>query len=399
MKHYPLAYITEASARTLGIRPFQVQIMGALALFQNYVIEMKPGEGKTLTAGLVAILKGWRGLPCHVITSNDYLAARDVEKLRPLYQYFGVSVGAIVQKMTDNQRRECYLNDVVYATSKELLADFLRDQMRLQGELNAHQLLIQQFSGHHQSSKQYNVMRGLHTAIVDEADSVLGDEATTPLIISIEGQNHLLKEAVLITKSIVQQLQPDVHYTLNQRYHDIQLTPVGKKVIEQLTHKLPAIWQVSLWRDDLVQQALVAREFFIRERHYTIIDGKITLVDEKTGRLMYGRTWRYGLQQAIEAKENIELSDPTETRARLSFQRFFRLYVGGRWYTFDPTQSKPKGGRVALAYGRDAADVAIFNQFGPLLSPQSILVCCIALGKIINGAKRHKQHMTSEMQL
>lgn len=321
-----LACVVEACYRTLKMRPFEVQIMGALALYQNYVIEMKPGEGKTLTAGLAGVLNGWRGLPCHVITSNDYLAARDVETLKPLYQRCGVNVSAIVQEMSDEQRRQSYLSDVVYATSKELLADFLRDQMRLQGELDAQQLLIHTFSGKRDNAK-HNVMRGLHTAMIDEADSVLGDEATTPLIISIAGQNHLLKEAALITKSMVQKLKPDVHYTLNQRYRDIQLTPAGEKVINDLTYELPAIWRIPLWRDDLVQQALIAREFFIRERHYTIIDGKVTIVDEKTGRLMHGRTWRYGLQQAIEAKENIELSDPTETRAKLSFQRFFRLYA------------------------------------------------------------------------
>lgn len=323
---HALANVVEVCTRTLGMRPYEVQIMGALALDKNYIIEMKPGEGKTITAGLAGVLKGWRGLPCHVVTSNDYLAARDAQTLKPLYERCNVRVSAITQEMNDSQRRESYLSDVVYATSKELLADFLRDQMRLQGELDSHQLLIQKFCGE-QKNAQNNVMSGLHCAIIDEADSVLGDEATTPLIISVSGQNHLLKKAALITKSIVQKLQPEVHYTLNQRYRDISLTPVGKQVIEDLTHELPAIWRVSLWRDDLVQQALVAREFFIRERHYTIIDDKVIIVDEKTGRLMHGRTWRYGLQQAIEAKENLPLSDPTETRARLSFQRFFRLYA------------------------------------------------------------------------
>lgn len=323
---HALANVVEVCARTLGMRAYEVQIMGALALDKNYIIEMKPGEGKTLTAGLAGVLKGWRGLPCHVVTSNDYLAARDAQTLKPLYERCNVTVCAITQEMNDSQRRESYLADVVYATSKELLADFLRDQMRLQGELDGHQLLIQQFSGQQKNLKN-NVMRGLHSAIIDEADSVLGDEATTPLIISVAGQNHLLKEAALITKEMVQKLEPNLHYTLNQRYRDISLTEQGKQLVEEFTYQLPAIWRISLWRDDLVQQALVAREFFIRERHYTIIDNKVIIVDEKTGRLMHGRTWRYGLQQAIEAKENLPLSDPTETRARLSFQRFFRLYA------------------------------------------------------------------------
>lgn len=319
-----LAHIVEVCERTLNIRPFDVQIMGTLALYQNYVIEMKPGEGKTLTAGLAAILKGWSGFPCHVVTTNDYLATRDVTTLQPIFQRCGVTVGTIVQEMPEEQRRTIYLNDVVYGTSKELLADFLRDKIRLNSELNSHQLLINQFNKTH--SKPQNIMRGLHSVIVDEADSVLSDEATTPLIISVEGQNHLLKEAVLISKSIIDKLQPDIHYTLNARYRDIQLNSIGKEIIDNLSHQLPPIWRLPLWRDELIQQALIAREFFIKEHQYTIIDEKLVIVDEKTGRLMPGRTWRYGLQQAIEAKENIELSNPSETRASLSFQHFFRLY-------------------------------------------------------------------------
>lgn len=321
-----LAHIVEACDRVLHIRPFDVQIMGALALYQNYVIEMKPGEGKTITAGLAAILKGWRGLPCHVVTTNDYLAARDVKTLKPLFERCNVTVGAIVSDIQATQRKAIYRNDVVYATSKELLADFLRDQIHLNGELDSHQLLINEFNQVGSRSKN-TTMRGLHSVIIDEADSVLSDEAVTPLIISVEGQNHLLKEAVQITKLIIDKLQPTVHYTLNSRYRDIALNALGKALIEELATELPSIWQIALWRDELIQQGLIAREFFIKEHHYTIIDGKLVIVDEKTGRLMHGRTWRYGLQQAIEAKENIELSNPSETQASLSFQHFFRLYA------------------------------------------------------------------------
>jgi preprotein translocase subunit SecA len=321
-----LAHIVEMCDRTLQIRPFDVQIMGALALYQNYVIEMKPGEGKTITAGLAAILKGWLGLPCHVVTTNDYLAARDVETLKPFFERCNVTVGAIVQEIQAAERKAIYRNDVVYATSKELLADFLRDQIQLNGELDSHQLLINAFNRGRSSSKNIT-MRGLHSVIIDEADSVLSDEAITPLIISIEGQNHFLKEAVQITKSIIDNLHLNIHYTLNSRYRDIELNVQGKEKVEDLAGKLPAIWKVTLWRDELIKQALIAREFFIKEHHYTIIDEKLVIVDEKTGRLMPGRTWRYGLQQAIEAKENIALSNPSETQASLSFQHFFRLYA------------------------------------------------------------------------
>ncbi|MDD2863823.1 MAG: DEAD/DEAH box helicase [Methylococcales bacterium] len=323
---HALAHVVETCERTLHIRPFDVQIMGALALYQNYVVEMKPGEGKTITAGLAAILKGWCGLPCHVVTTNDYLAARDVATLKPLFERCNVTVGAIVQDIQAAERKAIYRHDVVYATSKELLADFLRDQIHLNGELDSHQLLINEFTQLNSRSKN-TTMRGLHSVIIDEADSVLSDEAITPLIISVEGQNHLLKEAVQITKSIIDKLQLGIHYTLNSRYRDIELNALGKALIEDLAGELPSIWKIALWRDELIQQALIAREFFIKEHHYTIIDEKLVIVDEKTGRLMHGRTWRYGLQQAIEAKENIALSNPSETQASLSFQHFFRLYA------------------------------------------------------------------------
>jgi preprotein translocase subunit SecA len=319
-----LSYIIEASARTMGKRPYEVQLLGVLALHHNYIIEMKPGEGKTLTASLAAVLKGWIGKPCHVITSNDYLAARDAELCVPLLQRCGLSVGSILPELTDPQRREQYRCDVVYATSKELLADFLRDQMRLNGELNHRQLLIRKVN--RVTGKDQPVMCGLYSVIIDEADSVLGDDATTPLIISTQGENHLLKEATLATKAIADKLRIDEHYEVNHRFKVAKLTPAGEQIVEDLSEELPSIWRIPMRRDDLLQKTLSAREFFIRDRHYTLIDNKVEIVDEKTGRLMPGRSWGYGLHQAIEAKEGVELSDPTETQAKLSFQRFFRLY-------------------------------------------------------------------------
>ncbi|MFI3221351.1 MAG: helicase-related protein [Methylococcales bacterium] len=319
-----LSYIIEASARTMGKRPYEVQLLGVLALQHNYIIEMKPGEGKTLTASLAAVLKGWIGKPCHVITSNDYLAARDAELSVSLLQRCGLSVGSILPDLSDQQRREQYRCDVVFATSKELHADFLRDQMRLNGELNHRQLLIRKVN--RVTGKEQPVMCGLYSVIIDEADSVLGDDATTPLIISTQGENHLLKEATLATKAIADKLRIDEHYQVNYRFKVAKLTPAGEQIVEDLSEELPSIWRIPMRRDDLLQKTLSAREFFIRDRHYTLIDNKVEIVDEKTGRLMPGRSWGYGLHQAIEAKEGVELSDPAETQAKLSFQRFFRLY-------------------------------------------------------------------------
>ncbi len=320
-----LAAIREASERQLGMRPFFVQIIGALALHRGYLAEMATGEGKTLTAGLAAVLAGWTRRPCHVVTVNDYLVERDAARLGPLYELCGVRVGCVTGAMNQDERRKGYAQDITYLTSKELLADFLRDRLQL-GPLHVpERRLIRQMLAPGSVGKTL-VMRGLHTAIIDEADSVLIDEAVTPLIISTTRENELLKEAALTSCRIVSGLVPDVHYQRNLRYKEIELNELGLKRIEELASDLPGVWRGDTRRVELAIQALVAREFFHRDRQYVIENGKVVIVDEFTGRPMPQRTWREGMHQAIEAKEGIEISDPSETIARLSFQRFFRCF-------------------------------------------------------------------------
>ncbi len=321
-----MAAIREASARTLGLRPFPVQLMGALALHRGYLAEMATGEGKTLTAGLAAILAGWTKKPCHIVTVNDYLVQRDAEWLEPLYHFCGVRVGYVVFWMGPPERLKNYGCDVTYVTSKELLADFLRDRLQLGRMQNATRRLIRRMLLPPVELQDGLVMRGLHMAIVDEADSILIDEAVTPLIIATPHENQSLREAAERAQELIGSLKAGVDYQTNPRYREIELTKDGlKKMVQQASH-LPGLWRGQDRRLELVIQALVAREFFHRDQQYIIEGGKLLIVDEFTGRPMPQRTWREGMHQAIEAKEGLAISDPTETVARLSFQRFFRCF-------------------------------------------------------------------------
>lgn len=321
-----LAAIREAADRKLGLRPFPVQIMGALALHRGYLAEMATGEGKTLTAGLAAILAGWTKQPCHIVTVNDYLVQRDAEWLEPLYHFCGVRVGFVVFWMGPPERLKNYGCDVTYVTSKELLADFLRDRLHLGKMQNPTRRLIRRMLLPQPEMADGLVLRGLHTAIVDEADSILIDEAVTPLIIAAPHENQSLREAAQRAQEMVGVLQAERDYHANPRYKEIELTKDGlKKLVEQASH-LPGLWRGHDRRLELVIQALVAREFFHRDQQYIIEGGKLVIVDEFTGRPMPQRTWREGMHQAVEAKEGLTISDPTETIARLSFQRFFRCF-------------------------------------------------------------------------
>ncbi len=321
-----LAAIREASDRKLGLRPFLVQLMGTLALHRGYLAEMATGEGKTLTAGLAAVLAGWTRKPCHVITVNDYLVERDAGWMHPLYTFCGVRVGCVTAAMEPAARAQGYASDVTYTTSKELLADFLRDRLRLGTLVDPSRRLIRRLLAPKTTAQPGLLLRGLHTAIVDEADSLLIDEAVTPLIISSPRENRLLKEASHLAGNLAANLQPKTDYQTNLRYREVELTRAGLEKVAARCSDLPGIWRGTGRRTELIRQALLAREFYLRDKHYLIEGGKIVIVDEFTGRPMPQRSWREGMHQAIEAKEGLDLSDPAETIARLSFQKFFRCF-------------------------------------------------------------------------
>jgi preprotein translocase subunit SecA len=321
-----LACMVEVAERTLGLRPYPVQVMGAMALDQSYLTEMATGEGKTLTACLPAILSAWTGRPCHIVTVNDYLADRDAREMRPLYSFCGVSVGCVTGQMDPEERRNNYEKGIVYTTSKELVADFLRDRLQFGHLQHSSRRLIHQMLRSWLSGFDGVVMRGLDTAIVDEADSVLIDEAVTPLIISRTQENKPLVEASWNGYRMASALEPGIDYHTDLKYKEIRLTEEGKEKIRVLSESLPGLWRGEARRKELVQQALTAREFYHRDKQYVLDEDQVVIVDEFTGRLMPNRTWRHGLHQAVEAKEGLEVTNPSETLARLSFQRFFRFF-------------------------------------------------------------------------
>lgn len=321
-----LAHMVEASHRTLGLRPYPVQIMGAMALHKGCLAEMATGEGKSLTACLPAVLAAWTGRPCHFVTVNDYLAERDAAEMRPFYQFCGVSLGCVISQMDPRERRLKYGEGVVYTTLKELVADFLRDRLILGALHDPSRRLLRQILQPRLREVEGTVLRGLDTAIVDEADSVLIDEAVTPLIISRTQENKPLVEACIHAYRIARSLESGEDYLKNLKYREIRFTKKGRNKIEEDAKRLPGIWRGPARREELVQQALTAREFYSLEKQYVIQDGKVAIVDEFTGRLMPNRTWRHGLHQAVEAKEGLEVNDPSETLARLSFQKFFRFF-------------------------------------------------------------------------
>lgn len=321
-----LGALREAAFRCTGLRPYPVQLAGALALHKGYLCEMATGEGKTLTAGIAGVLSGWLGRPCHVITVNDYLVQRDSDGLRPLYAFCGVKNSFVTGTMPPDQRKIAYRADVVYITSKELLADFLRDRIRLSGLYNPERWGIRRLLQPRMAVENGLVQRGLHSAIVDEADSVLIDEAVTPLIISAPRPNTMLTNAVEMASHLADSLEHGKDYKVDLQYGDVEFTDDGRDRVEERCGLLPGFWRGEWRREELLKQALVARELFLRDKQYIINDGKVSIVDEFTGRSMPNRSWREGLHQAIEAKEGLNMTNPAETMARMSFQRFFRLF-------------------------------------------------------------------------
>lgn len=318
-----LALIAEAAARTVGMRPYGVQLLAALAMHECYIVQLAPGEGKTLSAALVAVLFGWSGKPCHVVTANDYLAERDAQQMRPLFARCGLSVASVAQATPPDQLASCYQADLVYATGKQLLADYLRDQLLLQGANDPLRRHLWQMQN---AGSRQPVMRGLYAAVVDEADSGLIDDAITPLIISAQGNNPMLLEAVRAAHAIVDELHEGEHYWIDERFVDIHFTEAGEAHLEQCTARLPPLWHSPERRADLIRQGILARDRFQRDRHYVVNDGEVVIIDENTGRMMPGRSWSYGLHQAIEAREGLELTHPSRTMARMSFQQFFLGY-------------------------------------------------------------------------
>ncbi|WP_221031692.1 hypothetical protein [Actomonas aquatica] len=323
-----LPVAAELAHRALGLRAYPVQLMGALGLGDGRLVEMATGEGKTFTIALGAGVFGWQGRTVHVITANDYLARRDADTMRAVYEAFDLTVAAVTSEMKQDARKAAYGADVVYTTSKELVADFLRDRLALGPMADPGRRTVARLVRRGDSlAASRMVLRGLHTAIVDEADNQLIDEAVTPLIISQPQENMALIELCRLANEVAAALLPGEDYELNIRHKEAKITEEGhRKIAEWCAEKQRSRFSQPVWVASLAVQALQARHFFIKDKQYVVVDGQVIIVDESTGRLMPGRSWRLGLHQAVEAKEGLDISAPTESLARLSFQRFFRLF-------------------------------------------------------------------------
>ncbi|MCF8110574.1 MAG: preprotein translocase subunit SecA [Desulfobacteraceae bacterium] len=298
------AVVREASKRALGMRHFDVQILGGIVLHQGNIAEMKTGEGKTLVATLPIYLNALSGKGAHVVTVNDYLASRDAEWMGKIYRFLGMSVGTIVHGMDDAERKEAYACDIAYGTNNEFGFDYLRDNMKF--------------------DKESLVQRELNFAIVDEVDSILIDEARTPLIISgpAEKSTHLYYQV----NSIVPNLKAEEDYIVDEKAKSVTLTEQGVAKAEKLlgVDNLYDHRNIELLHH--VNQALKAHALFTRDVDYIVKEGKVIIVDEFTGRLMPGRRYSDGLHQALEAKESVKIENENQTLATITFQNFFRMY-------------------------------------------------------------------------
>src|ERR1700721_184651 len=298
------AAVREAGRRSLGMRHFDVQLIGGIVLHQGKIAEMKTGEGKTLVATLPAYLNALAGRGVHIVTVNDYLARRDAEWMGPIYKMLGMTVGVIVHDLEDGQRRAAYAADITFGTNNEFGLDYLRDNMKYD--------LAQ------------CVQRGHHFAIVDEVDSILIDEARTPLIIS--GPAEESTDKYYRIDKVIPKLILDIDYTLDEKHRTATLTEEGVSKCEQLLSLGNLYDPAHMDIIHHVYQGLRAHTLFQKDVDYVVKDGEVVIVDEFTGRQMPGRRWSDGLHQAVEAKEGVKIERENQTLATITFQNYFRMY-------------------------------------------------------------------------
>jgi preprotein translocase subunit SecA len=298
------AVVREASRRTIGQRHFDVQLIGGMILHQGRIAEMKTGEGKTLVATLPAVLNALSGRGVHVVTVNDYLARRDSEWMGRIYNFLGLTVGVVVHGLTDQERKIAYRADITYGQNNEFGFDYLRDNMKFNIE-------------------DY-VQREHNFAIVDEVDSILIDEARTPLIIS--GASEESTDTYYVVDRVIPRLKPEEHYTIDEKMRTVALTEDGVTRVEQLLGVENLYDPRNILLLHHANQGLRAHALFKRDVDYVVKDGEVIIVDEFTGRLMPGRRWSDGLHQAVEAKENVKIESENQTLATITFQNYFRMY-------------------------------------------------------------------------
>lgn len=332
------AVISHVSTIVLGIKPYHTQLIAARIMLDGKLAEMATGEGKTLAAAICAATAAMAGIPVHLITSNDYLVSRDAEASSPLYQALGLSVGTITQPLNSQDRQTAYSCNITYTTAKELVFDYLKDRTtRTHTNTSLH---------HRVASISNNppntLLRGLCMAIIDEADSIMIDEARVPLILSQNIQNndehHYYEEALTLALT----LKEEHDFLLEQQSLSVELTELGRQTIKRVTKTKKGVWQNTLHREEVICQALAAQHLYQRDKQYLVKDEKVHIIDEVTGRTAPGRVWARGLHQLIEIKEDCNPSSELMTVAQITYQRFFPRYLqlGGMSGTLNESRAE-----------------------------------------------------------
>jgi len=312
-----------------------VQLMAGWLMASGMLAEMQTGEGKTLTATLPACTAALADIPVHVISANDYLVARDAEKMRPVYEALGLSVAAVTDEERDPAaRREAYASNITYGTTQQIAFDYLRDRIKRGAcaPRDGEQLML----------------RGLCYAVIDEADSVLIDEARTPLILSAQRSSALERRTYRTALRLASSLAQPTHFVVEPRAGKVDLTPAGQERLEELAQPLKGLWTGPRRREEWVVRALTALHLYERDRHYLVRDGKVQIIDQATGRVGKDRSWENGLHQLIELKEGCELTPERETLARIGYQQFYRRYLRLSGMTGTATEVAPE---LWSAYG------------------------------------------------
>lgn len=322
------ACVVQAVRRTMGRQPFDQQVMAALCMLDNRLVEMGTGEGKSLATAMAAALAALAGIPVHVFTANDYLVARDAQAFQPLFLRLGLDVGAVLTGQAPKDRRRAYQQAIVYATARELAFDYLRDRLRHGSETSA---MAQRLRAQTLSPEQRPLLRGLCMAIVDEADSVLIDDATLPLILSRRVRDPAARAFLWQAWIVSGRLEDGEDFEALPGTQQVRLTEVGRQHLEALAQGLPAVWKNTLHREETVRSALLVRHLLHRDQDYLVRadtqgEPRIELVDRVTGRVAQGRRWSAGVHALVALKEGLVPEDETETLSRITFQRFFRRY-------------------------------------------------------------------------
>ncbi len=341
--------VRAAAERTIRQRHYDVQVLGGWTLLQGRIAEMETGEGKTLTATLAGGTAALAGISVHVITVNDYLARRDAEAMGPIYRALGLTVGVIVAGMEPAERRRAYACDVTYCTNKEIVFDYLRDCVASRRAASPLHEKVESLARGGAASRL--IASGLQFAIVDEADSVLVDDAKTPLILSETVPNHREREVYSTAIDIARQLSEGSDYRVDRKLRSVVLTSRGSRRVERFVDAIPrgrrGIWMHRRQRSELIAQALAAVHLYERDKHYLVREDEIDIIDEYTGRTLPDRAWEHGLHQAIEAKEGCPLSSERQPIARLTYQRFFRRYT---WLSGMTGTAQEVAGELAGVY-------------------------------------------------